>query len=186
MSSRYVRLNREEFESFLDSSFEWTEADTPYGERAYDLPLPVEHLSVRLFSTIDKTDDEARSNGSDAIRCVVWNHRLGRPVGGRRKTLRIGPSRSNPEGWRGNLAPKIRDLYSNWKVYNVEMKCSECGDELAGRESEYGEFLSCTSCDYTQNLAEGVCPECGGFMDERESQYGLFLSCRDCDHTEDS
>lgn len=276
---RYTNITRREFENFLDQ-WPWTEADVPWGERVYDIPLPADDLSVRVMSTIQRTggttceiaeltpgdedvtvqatvvelgdrrgyddgrlqkivlrdqtgniqcvfwDDDvsfltdvsvgdqitvrgkvdewrggsemqvwepnpdlgdARDVGQDAIRTVVWHHEFERPIGGRRKTLRIGPSDSNPEGWRGNLRPKIEWVRQNWRVYDAaQMTCPDCGSEMTGAKSEYGEFMSCTECDHTEDLADAMCPECEGPMTELDGQYGEFLLCQDCEHTMDA
>lgn len=188
MPSKFaVDITREEFESFLDDYFEWKEAETEYGERVYDIPLPRDHLTIRLFSTINKSTGVSRAKGDDAIRTVIWNHDVDRPVGGREKTLRQGTP-DDEQRWMVLLHRKIQDLFLGWRRFDVEMECPECGEKLAGRSSEYGEFLACSSegCDYTEDVPDAQCSECGGWMDKRDGKYGEFLSCRDCDHTEDA
>lgn len=153
MSSQYVRVTSEEFEEFIHDVVPAAEAAHEPGvtEDIYDLPLPADGLTIRVYSTIQ--GDAARDRGDDAIRCVVWNHEHGVPVGGRRKTLRI-PT------WRKNLREKIEDLYSCWRDHE-HGSCPECGaGVLVERRPKGGQdwdpFLACSEwnggdgCEYTE------------------------------------
>jgi hypothetical protein len=154
-AKHYVRITEDEFEEFLFGLVPDAErADVPgTRETVYDLPLPGDGLTIRVFSTIQ--GGEGRDRGDDAIRCVVWNHEIDAPVGGRRKTLRIGT-------WRKNLRAKIEDLYANWRDH-VYGTCPECGrGVLVERESgpgdEWDPFLACSEwdggdgCEHTEAL----------------------------------
>lgn len=150
-SQRYTAIHRDEFETFLDENVEWghgTLSVGDSGEYIYDIPLPRAHLTIRIFSSVDRSTDYTRPCGTDAIRCVIWNHEVEEPVGGRVRTHRI-------ETWRSNLLEKIQSLEENWNEYDRE--CPQCGSPLAIREGEYGAFYGCLSypeCDYTESVEE--------------------------------
>lgn len=143
---RYTRIDRDEFESFLDDfvAYELND-DTDADELVYSIDLPHDDLELRIFSTLQ--NDVARDRGADAIRTVIWNTEHDVPVGGRVKTLRI-------ETWRSNLRPKIEDLMLNWRDEFIGY-CPDCGSPLALRDGEYGEFAGCTAyprCEFTRNI----------------------------------
>lgn len=151
MPRQYTHVSRGQFESFLDSIAEWEEVsleDTK--ERVYKIPLPSDEHDVLIFSTVE--GDSSRGHGEDAIRSVVWSWELDRPVSGRKKTLRIGPTESNPDGWQGNLLPKIESLMLNWRDYVIE--CPACGAGMVHHSGEFGDFFGCSrypECDETVN-----------------------------------
>lgn len=160
MSATYVRITSEEMEATIREIVPSAEKTNVPGtnEEVYDLPLPADELTVRVFTTVQA--GVGRDLGKDAIRCVVWNHEHDCPVGGRRKTLRIGPSKSNPEGWKGNLGEKIRDLYGSWRDY--DRTCPECPgvlvERVPGPDDDWSRFLACSNwdggdgCRYTEWL----------------------------------
>jgi hypothetical protein len=161
MSATYTCITAGDFEDFITGLVPGAELADPEGvsEEVWDLPLPHDDLSIRVFSTV--AGGEGRDRGSDAIRCTLWHHGEDAPVGGRRKTLRIGPSESNPEGWRRNLREKVEDLYANWRSeYNG--RCPKCSGVLVKREPGAGDdwspFLACSrwdggdGCEYTEWL----------------------------------
>jgi hypothetical protein len=153
-SRRYVRPTESEFDDFIYGKVPSAEAvDEPGAtEKVYELPLPDDDLSIRVYSTIQ--DGEARDHGADAIRCVIWSEEAGCPVGGRRKTLRI-------ETWRDNLGRKIDELYVTWRDHD-HGRCPDCGAPLAkrvpGQDDDWSPFLACTAwdggdgCDFTEWL----------------------------------
>ena len=153
---RYERVSEREFDEFMDSLATYTKKIPEEAEEiVYDIPLPTDDLVVRVWSSISA--GLARDKGSDAIRAVIWDVDEDRPIGGREKTLRIGPTDSNPEGWRGNLRPKIQDLVVRWREYDKE--CSECGSRMAVREPSQGDdwdrFWGCTNypvCDHAEPI----------------------------------
>lgn len=155
MPTQYINVTVDEFENVLGSVAEFERADVDgVNEIVYDCPLPDDDLTIRVFSTL--VGENARGCGDDAIRCVVWDHEIDAPVGGRKKTLRIAPTRSNPEGWAGNFKPKLRDLYANWRDHRTET-CPACGAPMALRDGQYGPFLGCTrypDCRCTQDVEE--------------------------------
>ena len=192
MPQAYISIDREEFENVLDkvANFELVDVENT-NELVYEINVPEESLVVRIYSTIE--DGVSRERGDDAIRCVLWHTERDVPVGGQKKTLRIGPTDSNPHGWAGNLVPKIADLLANWREY-YHGECT-CGGVFQLRDGKHGEFLGCSEyprCENTRQVGEeeqeNACPECGsGEMIERDGKYGEFLGCTNfpsCRHTE--
>ena len=143
-----VTIARKDFEEFLPEAAEEVDvANTK--ERVYEMPLPSDDLSVRVFSTI--TGESTRGYGEDAIRTVVWSETAEGPIGGETKTLRI-------QTWRGNLQDKLADVYQNWRQFD-HGACPECGrGVLCERSGKYGDFLACSEwnggsgCEHTEDL----------------------------------
>ena len=199
MPQAYTTISKEQFETTLGKVADFTIAsDAEASEIVYDINVPQDDLVVRIFSSIDENSGTSRGIGQDAIRCVLWNVDKNVPVGGKKKTLRIGPTDSNPHGWAGNLVPKIADLLANWRDY-YHGDCHICDSGVMQlRDGKYGEFLGCSQyprCEATRQIGEDVetddenaCPECQtGEMTERNGKFGTFLGCTNyprCDHTE--
>lgn len=154
-AKRYVRIDGDDFEEFIEDVVPSAERARVPGvnEAVYDLPLPADGLTIRVFSTIQ--DGAGRDRGADAIRCVIWNHAADEPVGGRRKTLRIGT-------WRKNLRAKIEDLYASWREHE-HGACPEClngvlVERAPSGPQDWDPFLACSEwdggdgCEHTENL----------------------------------
>lgn len=150
MVRKFAHITRSEFESFLSSFVANWNRSRPEGtkEWVYDLPLPSEKHSIRVFSSI--VGDDSRGCGDDAIRVTMWDHEEDTWVGGRKKTLRIGPTDSNPDGWKGNLRPKIEDMYATWRDHLKS--CPKCGAPMKFRSK--WDFWGCSrypDCEGTVN-----------------------------------
>ena len=142
----YSRFSESEFESFLGEFCTFEKVPTGSGsEVVYAINLPAEDLEVRVFSTLQ--GGVARTCGSDAIRCVLWQTEHDEPVGGMKKTLRI-------KTWRSNLRPKIEDLVVNWRDH-FNGYCPECEvGVLKRRTGSFGDFLGCSRypvCEHTED-----------------------------------
>ena len=150
MTGSYTAIREAEFVEFLNDVAAFERVSPPRThEIVFDLPLPADHLSIRIYSTIDEDTGIARACGDDAIRCLVWNHDIEKPISGRIATLRI-------ETWRSNLRPKIKDLYASWREY--DRQCPECGSVMCEREANGG-FMGCTAypaCEHTEPLAVDI------------------------------
>lgn len=150
---RYVQPTKEEFEECIESAregIEWEiDEKAPGKEYVYDTHdfMPdYPGLVLRIYSTIDRRSDRARSKGADAIRLLVFNRHVMRPMGGRKKTLRI-------ETYCKNLTEKINDLFDEYDDYVT--RCDECGSWMVIRDGQYGEFLGCTGypdCEHTEQI----------------------------------
>lgn len=155
-SVQFTHISRDEFEKFLDENVSYEQVDNSDGEYEYDIPLPAENLTIRIFSTISKRSDSTRGKGSDSIKCVVWDHELEAPVSGREYTKRIRTA-DDPQRWQVNLLKKIQDLMLNWR--DRVRECPACGEgSLVVRDGPYGEFLACNQwdggdgCTYKESL----------------------------------
>lgn len=147
-AKRYERIDEEEMAEFLPDVAEEVEVRNTE-EKVYELPLPSDDLSIRVFTTLQ--DGQGRDLGADAIRTVIWSETADGPIGGEKKTLRI-------QTWRKNLREKIENLYSNWRNWD-HGECPECENGvLCEREGQYGKFLACSEwnggrgCEHTENL----------------------------------
>lgn len=148
---RYVRITRDEFEEFLlDREEDWIVVDeNPHGEMAFETPdfMPTEkEVVLRLYSSLSKSDEKARDKGEDAIRLVIWHTEARKPLGGRKKTLRI-------KTWRKNLAEKIDSLMEDSREFVTI--CDECSDFMVKRDGQFGEFYGCLSypdCEYSKDI----------------------------------
>lgn len=148
----YTQITREDFEEFLDTlDSSWQPVDVPgTGEIVYqskDFAPSDDNIVLLIYSTIDRHRGVSRGKGSDAIRLVAHHKAIGKPISGRRKTLRI-------KTWRKNLREKIEDMMGNES--EVIRKCTACGTGyMVKREGKFGEFLGCTQypgCQNTVNI----------------------------------
>lgn len=149
----YVQPTKEEFEECLfgavdDISWEIDEKapGMEYVYETHDFMPEQNGIVLRVYSTIDKRTDKARGSGEDAIRQVVFNRHALKPMGGRKKTLRI-------RTYCKNLRDKIRSIFDEYEEY--VNRCSQCGQWMVIREGQYGEFYGCTGypeCDNTENI----------------------------------
>ena len=86
--SNFVTLSKEQFEDALPNGFK--QIDDPRAQEIiYDIPTDVEHLVVRIYSTVDKRTNVTRDVGADAIRVVYWDSLNSRPIGKGKKILRV-------------------------------------------------------------------------------------------------
>lgn len=152
-SRNYVQPTKEEFEECINSAredIEWViDEKAPSKEYVYDSHdfMPdYNGIVLRIYSTIDRRSDKARSKGADAIRLLAFNRHAMKPMGGRVKTLRI-------ETYCKNLTSKINSLFEEYEQYVTQ--CEECGAWMVIREGRYGDFLGCTNypdCEYTEQI----------------------------------
>lgn len=154
-SKKYVVVTRDEFEEALEETkIDWHRLDLEnVGEWVYQsgrLHGVPKTVVLRTYSTIDKRTNRGRGKGKDAIRSVIWDVAEGRPVGGRKKTLRI-------KTWRSNLIPKLNELAE--EAHSMVTMCDSCGSHMVIRKNSKTdeEFLGCSEypdCKNTKNLPE--------------------------------
>lgn len=147
---RYAQPDKQDMEEFLETtSVDWQlEEDARSNEHVYESHNAVPNntgIVLRLYSTIDERTDKARSKGSDAIRLVIWDKNIGKPLAGKTKTLRI-------KTWRKNLAKKIEKLVSEWR--DILNECPACGDYMVLREGQYGKFYGCRNYPTCEETVE--------------------------------
>lgn len=148
---KYTPITQEEMEEFIHG-FIWDfhyDHKSPSREIVYRTNAAApnrDSISLKVFTTIDERTGVSRGKGADAIRTVLWDDKLGHPVGGKTKTLRI-------ETWRKNLKDKIVKLIDESE--DIINDCPECGDYLVVRDGKYGKFLGCRNypdCYHTEDM----------------------------------
>lgn len=160
--SAFTTIEADEFHEKLAGENGLVEAEkvehSGYGandtsEIVYEIDVPHERVSIRVMSSIK--DGESRGYANDAIRVVAYDTEKQMVIGSAPHTQRRAPSDSNPEGWWGNLRPKIKDMVANWRDYSKE--CPECeammGLVKPDDDDNWTEFWSCCryGCDCTIN-----------------------------------
>lgn len=147
---KYAQPTRQEFEECLESTgYDWEiDFKNTAKEYVYDChEFMPDHdgIVLRIYSTVDVRTDRARSKGADAIRLVVFNKQAMRPMGGRKKTLRILT-------YCKNLTNKIESIFDEYDKYIT--RCSECGKWMVIRDGKYGEFLGCSGYPDCRNTEQ--------------------------------
>ena len=101
-------------------------------EVVWELPFKGNpRLAWRVFSSI--TGEYSRGCGADAIRVVVWDLTIDKPIIGACRTNRV-------PGWQDRLKAKIREIGHGLKL----VKCPDCGSYMVKRKGKNGEFLGCS------------------------------------------
>lgn len=149
-SRQYVKPNREDMrEFFSDRPEQWRNANHPSKEYVVETNefLPeYGNIVLRCFTTLLKSTGEAADKGADAIRTVVWDMEMDRPIAGREKTLRI-------KTWRKNLNEKLDDLMERQE--EIVTFCDNCGGNMVIRDGQYGKFFGCSNypdCTETKEI----------------------------------
>lgn len=146
----YKEITRGEMRRFLkdiDPSF-FEEKQNPSKEMVMSNREVATHypsIVLKVFTTIEQKTGVSRRKGADAIRTVLWDTKNGRPITGKKKTLRI-------KTWKKNLRPKIEELIEDADDYIKA--CSECNGWMVIRDGQYGKFYGCSnhpSCQNTEN-----------------------------------
>lgn len=133
MGSRFYNISRDEMHQHL----------TSLGFQAMKLPNCVElvygkivhleghRLSLRIYTAINP-NGESREIGSDAIRLRLYFlvNDEAKPVGRPFRCLRV-------KNWRENIANAVDGITADFKV------CGTCGNPMALREGQNGEFWGC-------------------------------------------
>ncbi len=96
-------------------------------------------------------DGEVRSKGTDAHRVVLYYR--DNAIAAATHTKRIAPTKSNPDGWWGNLKPKIEQLKDIPSHMHTCTVCENDPDKdrtpvMVLREGKYGFFLGCPNYNH--------------------------------------
>jgi len=145
---KFYRYTREEFEEALaQTNYKWNRVDYDFaGEYAYEHESKDGNFLMRIWSSIDKSTDQARDKDKDAIRlAVLWTETM-EPVLSEKRTNRIGT-------WKKNLLKKINNIQERQKELQI---CSECSSVMVIRESDSGnQFYGCSGypeCKNTESV----------------------------------
>lgn len=140
----FYRYTREEFEEALEETdYEWTRQNFDFaGEYAYEHESEDGNFLMRIWSSINVSNDKARKKGEDAIRlAVLWTETM-EPVLTEKRTNRIG-------NWKQNLKDKIENIQERQEELQI---CSECSSVMVIRESDSGDkFYGCTGFPNCKN-----------------------------------
>jgi hypothetical protein len=145
---KFYRYTREEFEQALaETKYNWNRVSYDFaGEYAYEHESEDGNYLMRIWSSIDKSTDQARDKDKDAIRlAVLWTETM-EPVLTEKRTNRIGT-------WKKNLLKKINNIQERQKELQI---CSECSSVMVIRENESGnQFYGCSGypeCKNTESV----------------------------------
>lgn len=148
-NKKFYRYTREEFEKALEETdYEWTRQNFDFaGEYAYEHESEDGNFLMRIWSSIDKSTDQARDKDKDAIRlAVLWTETM-EPVLTEKRTNRIGT-------WKKNLLKKINNIQKRQEELQI---CSECNSVMVIREVESrNKFYGCSSypeCRNTESIS---------------------------------
>jgi hypothetical protein len=141
--SRYVQINYAEFKKLMDT-MGCTEIQLEGTfERVWSFPIKNTNFDIRIYSTIDVSDNVSRRSGSDAIRCMIYDRK-------EEKILKLEKRVHRTESALVNTRERCRDLFRHVRAH----KCS-CGGVLVPRVSKHNHgFMGCTNfpkCKLTKN-----------------------------------
>jgi len=134
VAANYCDITRGEMASLLEpKGFRVIEVPKCH-ELVWELPFKdMPRLSWRIFSSISPASGTSRGCGQDAIRVVVWDKQVGKPITGANRTNRV-------PGWRDRLKAKVRSVGTSLKL----VKCPDCGAFMIERKGKFGKFLGCS------------------------------------------
>lgn len=153
----FVRFTKSEFEDFIKNNFPGSiVVSSPIynivpssSEYIYDIPTKYPDLIIRVYSSVEFSTNLSRDYGSDALRVILLNKKLGKAIS--------SPEKSHikrMKNWRIYLKEAILELKNNINFYN--RTCPKCKSPLALRISKTKkEFFGCTNypdCTYTESL----------------------------------
>lgn len=131
--ANYCEIQKEEMKNLLESKgFKqvWVKGCK---ELVWEKDSKVDsRVALRVYSSI--TGETSRGCGEDAIRVVVWDSRINRPVTGAIRTNRV-------PGWQDRMVDKLKELASSFKF----IRCQKCGSYMMKREGKHGVFLGCSN-----------------------------------------
>lgn len=135
----YCTISLNEMESFLETrGFHQVNVDK-CNELVWEKTSKVDgRLSLRVYSSL--ANGVSRGVGEDAIRIVVWDYSINKPVSGAIRTNRVA-------GWQNRMLTKLKNLAGSFKF----TKCPHCGHYMMERSGKFGTFVGCSNypnCKY--------------------------------------
>ncbi len=147
----FVTFSKSDFDEFINkhypnSSLFLSSPDT--NEYIYLIPTTIPHIIVKVFSSIDTRTNTSREYGSDALRAILFNTKINRPISHPRKS-----HIKRMKNWRLYLKSTITELKNKVEFYN--RICPKCGNPLIHRikKTTGVSFFGCSSypqCIYTE------------------------------------
>lgn len=147
----FVTFSKQEFDEFMSKHYHNSSLFPPAPdtmEYIYSIPTNVPHIIVKVFSSIDIRTNFSREYGSDALRAILFNTKINRPISHPHKS-----HIKRMKNWRLYLKSAITELKNKVEFYN--RTCPKCGNPLVHRISKKGEFFGCSSypqCTYTEDF----------------------------------
>ena len=137
----FVTLTKEELEKILPNFTIVDQARS--NEYIYDIPTSRNEISVRIFSTVDKSTNKTRDKGKDAIRVIFWDKLNDRPIGKGAKILRVEGKTSIKERIQqrtNDFLDKVHDqeiIDFNYVRYILERTINGFADSLLESLDKY-------------------------------------------------
>jgi len=154
--SDYVTLTKQEFEDSLTKAGEFDLVDLPrIHEYVYQAFTANKGIAVRVYSTVDKSNDITREKGKDAIRVVFWDTINDRPMGKGKRIHRV-------EG-ATTIADRIGDRVAFFMVDAANQQIIDFGYVKA--------VLSANSGNFALSLLDQV--ESRGSLSDKQLAYVL-------------
>ncbi len=145
----FVTFSKQDFDEFMSKHYP-NSSLSPFSpevsEYIYLIPTNIPHIIVKVFSSIDTRTNISREYGSDALRVVLYNNKINRPISSPHKS-----HIKRMKNWRLYLKSAITELKNKVEFYN--RTCPKCGNPLVHRISKRGDFFGCSSypqCIYTE------------------------------------
>lgn len=156
----YVKIAEDDFDDVMNSQRVQFEKRDPDWTKEYIYERDFRDSNgnefvLRVYSSIDTRDGEARDKGTDAIRAVVlfrqekYPEYEWKPLFSQKRTHRT-------PGWDRRLGEKIETLLDS--MPEIEY-CNDCSGVMVVREGEYGKFYGCASypdCRHTRPYDKDV------------------------------
>ncbi len=123
-------------------------AEYAYERMVNNGPHPSERFKVRVFSSVAMDTGWSRECGGDAIRVLLVDTVLKRPV--------LDWTVHRTENALPNATKRAREAWGY--VMRPEHHCPSCGAMMVKREGKRGEFLGCTAypvCEMTRTISHG-------------------------------
>lgn len=142
--SSYVRIHEDAFRDCMNNQrvqFEEREPDWTK-EYIYERDFADSkgnEFVLRVYSSIDTRDGQARDKGADAIRAVVLLREEEYPEHQWESLFSEKRTHRTP-GWQDRLTDKIVNLLDS--LSEIEY-CSACGSVMVVRDGKHGQFYGC-------------------------------------------
>jgi len=135
----YVQISEKEMKDFLENKGFNLVSVNKCNELVWEKCSKIDaQIALRVYSSL--TNGISRGVGEDAIRIVVWDYAINRPVSGAVRTNRVS-------GWQDRMLAKLKNIASSFKF----VKCPHCDSYMMERNGKYGTFLGCSNfpkCQY--------------------------------------
>lgn len=146
--SKYVQISYDAFRKLMDQmKFNEVRVEGTF-ERVWMFPIANSNFAIRVYSTIGVGESISRKSGTDAIRCLIYDHKENKIVQLEKRVHRTASAMKNTRD-------RCRELFKHVKKH----KCA-CGGVLIERESKHNhKFLGCSNYPACTNTNNQVTPQ---------------------------